>query len=83
MIGTVCGGSGGGEWKIPIRDVSLNNPAPVISGFEDESPINGMVYSVLVLRLDVQKSNWSTVTIFPWCGKEMVPNIEDSTAFME
>ena len=66
------GGSGGGEEKMPIRDESLNNWAPIISNFEEESPTNGMVVSVLVLRSVVQKSKWSTMTIFPWCGKEMV-----------
>ena len=72
LIGTVRGGLVGDEGKIPIRDESLNNPAPIISGFEEESLINGMVDFVLVLRSDMQKSKWSIVTIFPWCGKEMV-----------
>ena len=72
LMGIVRGGLGGDEGKMAIRDESLNNPAPIISGFEEESPTNGIVVSVLVLRSDVQKSNWSIVTIFPWCGKEMV-----------
>ena len=82
LMGTVRGGSRGDEGKTPIRDESLNNPAPIILGFEEESLINGMVYFVLVLRSDVQKSNWSTMTIFPWCGKDMVQNAEDGTSFM-
>lgn len=69
LIGIIGGGLGGDEGKTPIRDESLNNPAPIISGFEEESSINGMVDSMLVLRSYVQKSNWSIVTIFPWCGK--------------
>ena len=72
FVGIVRGGSGGDEGKTPIRDESLNNPTPVISGFEEESPTNGIVVSVLVLRLVVQKSNWSMVTLFLRCGKEMV-----------
>ena len=53
LMGTVTGGSGCDEGKTPIKDESLNNPTPIISGFEEESPINGMVDFVLVLRLDV------------------------------
>ena len=48
---------GGGEGKTPIRDESLNKPTPIISGFVEESPINGMIDSVLDLKSDVQKSN--------------------------
>ena len=72
LMGIVRDGSGGDEGKMPIRDESLNNPAPIISGLEEESPTNGIIVSVVVFRSVVQKSNWSTVTIFPWCGKEMV-----------
>ena len=72
LIGIVRGWSRGDEGKTPIRDESLNSPTPIISGFEEESSINVMVDSILVLRSDVQKSNWSNATIFPWCGKEMV-----------
>ena len=82
LIGTARGGSGGVEGKTPIRDESSNNPTPIISGFEEELLINGMVDYVLVLKLDVQKSNWSTVMIFPWCGKEMVQKIAHGTTFM-
>lgn len=53
LMGTIRGRSGGDEGKMPIRDDSLSNPSPIISGFEEESPINGMVDSVLVLRSDV------------------------------
>ena len=53
LMGTVRGGSGGDEGKTPIRDESLNNPAPIISSFEEESPTNGIVVSVVVLRLVV------------------------------
>ena len=69
LMGIVRGGSGVGEGKMPIRDESLNKPAPIIYGFVKESPTNGIVVIVLVLRSYVQKSNWSIVTIFPWCGK--------------
>ena len=82
FMGIVRGGSGGDEGKMPIRDESLNNPTPIIFGFEEESPNNGIVVSILVLRSVVQKSNWSIVTIFPWCGKEMVRNTKDGTVFM-
>ena len=82
LIGIIRGGLGGFEGKNPIRYESLNNPSLIISGFEEESPINRMVDFVLVLRSDVHKSNWSTVTIFPWCGKEMVQNTMDGTCFM-
>lgn len=57
LIGTVRGGSGSDEGKTPIRDVSLNNPTPIISGFVEESLISGMVDFVLDLKLDVQKSD--------------------------
>ena len=57
LMGIVFGGSGDGEGKTPIRDESLNNPTPIISGFEEEWPINGIVVSVLVLRSVVKKSN--------------------------
>ena len=56
-MGTIRCGSGGDEGKTHIRDESLNDPASIVSGFEEESPINGMVDYVLVLRSDVQKSN--------------------------
>lgn len=82
LMGTIRGGSGGGEGKTPIRDESLNKPTPIILGFEEESLINGMVDYVLVLRPDVQKSNWLTVTIFPWCGKEIVCNAVDGSSFI-
>ena len=72
LMGIVRGGLGGDEGKTPIRDESLNNLAPIISNLEEESPTHGIVVSVVVLRSVVQKSNWSTMTIFPWCGKEMV-----------
>ena len=65
FMGIVSGGLGGDEGKPTIRDDSLNNPTPIISGFEEESPTKGIVVSVLVLRSVVQKSNWSIVTIFP------------------
>lgn len=48
----------------------------------DEFPINGMVDYVLDLKSDVKKSNWSTVMIFPWCGKDIVWNTVDGIAFM-
>ena len=57
LMGTIRGGLVGDEGKMPIRDEYLNNPAPIILGFEEDSPINGMVDFVLVLRSDVQKSN--------------------------
>ena len=57
LIGIVRGGSGGGEGKMPIRDESLNNPTPIISNLEEESPTNGIVVSVVVLRSVVHKSN--------------------------
>ena len=69
LIGIVRGGSVGDEGKMPIRDESLNNPTLVIYGLEEEFPTNGIVVSVVVLRSVVQKSNWSIVTIFHWCGK--------------
>ena len=50
LMGIVKGGPGGDEWKRTIRDESLNNPAPIISGFEEVSPTNGIVVSILVLR---------------------------------
>ena len=43
----------GGEWKMPIRDESLNKPAPIISDFVEESLISGIVDFVLDLRSDV------------------------------
>ena len=82
LMGIVRGGLGGDKGKTPIRDESLNNPAPIISDLEEESQNHGIVVSMVVLRLEVQKSNWSTVTIFPWWGKEMVRNTTDSTTFM-
>ena len=57
LMGTIRGELGGGEGKIPIRDEYLNNKTQIISVFQEESPTNGMVVSVLVLRSDVQKSN--------------------------
>lgn len=72
LIGIVRGWLGGDEGKMPIRDESLYNPITIISSFEEESSINGMVDFVLAPRLDVYKSNWSSVTIFPCYGKEMV-----------
>ena len=48
--GGLRGGLRGGEGKMPIRDESLKNPNPIISGFEEESPTNGMVILVLVVR---------------------------------
>ena len=83
LMEMVRGGLGSDEAKMPIRDESLNNPTPIIFGFEEESPTNGIVVSVLVLRSVVKKSNWSIVTIFPWCGKEMVRSTMDGTSFME
>ena len=65
LMGIVRGGSRGNEGKTPIRDESLNNPTPIISGLEEESPTNGIVVFVVVLRSVVHKSNWSIVTIFP------------------
>ena len=50
LMGIVRGGSGSDEGKTPIRDESLNNPTPIISGLEEESPTNGIVVSVVVLR---------------------------------
>ena len=82
LIGIIRGGSGGDEGKMPIRDESLINLALVIYGLEEEFTTNGIVVSMVVLRSVVQKSNWSMVTIFPCCGKEMVRNIVDGIAFM-
>lgn len=67
---------------MPIRDESLNNLDPIILSFLEESPINGMVDFVLDLKSHVQKSNWSTVMIFPWCGKDIVRNTMNGTTFM-
>ena len=53
LMGTIRGGSRGDEGKTLIRDESLNNHPPIISSFEEESSINGMVDYVLVLRLDM------------------------------
>ena len=50
LMGIVRGGSGGDKGKTPIRDESLNNLAPIISGVEEESPTNGIVVSMVVLR---------------------------------
>ena len=58
--------------KCLIRDEYLNKPAPIVSDFVEESPIKGMANFVLDLRSDVQKPNWSTIMIFPWCGKDIV-----------
>ena len=81
-MGIVRGGSGGDEGETPIRDESFNNPTPIIYGLEEESPTNGIVASMVVLRSMVQKSNWLMVTIFTWCGKEMVQNTANGTTFM-
>jgi len=50
LIGTIRGGLGGDEGKTPIRDESLNKPTPIISGFVEESSINGMIDSILDLK---------------------------------
>ena len=76
-------GQGGDEGKMPIRDESLNKPAPIFSYFLEESPIKGTIDSVLDLKLDVHESKWSTIIIFPWCGKYIVRNTIDGTTFME
>ena len=53
LIGTIRGGSGDDEGKIPIRDESLNKPTPIVSNFVEESPIKGIIYSILYIKLDV------------------------------
>ena len=83
LIGIIRGGSGDDEGKMPIRDESLNKPAPIVSDFVEESPIKGTIDFVLDLKLDVQKSNGSIVMIFPWCAKDIVGNTLDGTTFME
>ena len=82
FIGTVRGGSGGGKGKIPIKDESLNKPTLTVSYLMEESPIRGTFESVLGHMSNVQKSNWSTMMIFPSWGKHIVRNTVDGTSFI-
>ena len=36
LMGTIGNGSGSDEGKTSIRDEYLNNPTPIISGFEEK-----------------------------------------------
>ena len=45
--------------KIPIKDESLNKLTLTVSYLMEESQITGTFKSVLDLKSDVQKSNWS------------------------
>lgn len=76
LIGTVSDGLRGNEGKMPIKDESLNKLAPIVSYFMEESTIKGALESVLDLKLNVHKSNRSTIMIFflhvenIWCGTQ-------------
>lgn len=82
LIGTICGGLGGGEGKIPIKDDSLNKTSLFVLYLMEESSIWGEFESILGHKLEVKKSNWLTVMIFPSWGNHIVQNIVNGTTFI-
>jgi hypothetical protein len=49
---------------------------------KEDSPIKGTFALGLILTYGVQKSSWSTVTIFPWWGNLTSQKTLDAMNFM-
>ena len=67
LIDEICEAGGGFDnGKTPISEESLIRPT--LMSLYCGVVKSGMLFASLAIALGVMKSNWSTITIFPWNG---------------